>query len=127
MALTNVVAFADPLKLTVEVGTKPEPFTVSVNAAPPANALDGEIVPIAGAGLFTVNIWAVLVPPPGVGFVIVTLTGPAADRSAPGTVTVSVVPLAPTVPPVIWLLPKLTVEPATKLEPVSRKEETVWP
>jgi len=41
--LTNVVALPAPLKFTVAPDTKPTPFTVSVNAAEPATALEGEI------------------------------------------------------------------------------------
>jgi hypothetical protein len=48
--LTNVVVRGEELKFTTEVGTKPVPFTVSVNAAPPAIAFDGEMVAIAGTG-----------------------------------------------------------------------------
>ena len=41
--LTNVVAGADPPKLTIEAATKFVPLIVSVKAAPPATALFGEI------------------------------------------------------------------------------------
>ena len=40
-------------------------------------------------------------PPPGAVFVTVTLTGPDVATSPAGTVTISVVPPLPTVPPVI--------------------------
>jgi hypothetical protein len=49
--LTNVVAGADPPKLTIEPAAKLPPLIVSVKAAPPAIALFGEIVVIAGVGL----------------------------------------------------------------------------
>jgi hypothetical protein len=45
---TNVVAGADPPKLTIEAATKLVPLIVSVNAAPPATALLGEIAVIVG-------------------------------------------------------------------------------
>jgi hypothetical protein len=50
VALTNVVTLATLLKFTVEVETKPDPFTVSENAGPPTIALAGESEVIAGAG-----------------------------------------------------------------------------
>ena len=54
IALTNVVARALPLKLTLEPLRKFVPFTVKVRAGPPAMALVGEIlviVGVSGAGL----------------------------------------------------------------------------
>ncbi len=48
VALTNVVTFALPLKFTTEVFTKFVPFTVSVNAAPPAVAVVGLMVVVVG-------------------------------------------------------------------------------
>jgi hypothetical protein len=49
--LTNVVAGAEPLKLTIEAATKFVPLIVSVKAALPARLLFGEIVVIVGVGL----------------------------------------------------------------------------
>jgi hypothetical protein len=46
--LTKVVAGADPPKLTIEAATKFVPLIVSVNAAPPATAVFGEIEVIVG-------------------------------------------------------------------------------
>jgi hypothetical protein len=46
----NVVAGAEPPKLTIEPATKFVPLIVSVKAAPPATALFGEIVVIVGVG-----------------------------------------------------------------------------
>jgi hypothetical protein len=54
-----------------------EPFTVKVNAVPPAKALVGDSEVIVGNGLFTVNGELADVPPPGAGFVTVTLSVPA--------------------------------------------------
>lgn len=48
--LTNVVVGAAPPKVAIEPATKFVPLIVSVKAAPPATALFGEIVVIAGAG-----------------------------------------------------------------------------
>src|SRR5271156_3692267 len=59
--LTNVVGIAPPPKLTIEDATKFVPLIVSVNAAPPAAALFGEIVVIVGVGL---AVEAVPPPPP---------------------------------------------------------------
>lgn len=70
-ALTNVVVSALPLKFTTAPLTKPVPFTVSVNAAPPAVPLDGDSVVIAGSGLFTAKFVPADLPPPGVGLVTV--------------------------------------------------------
>src|SRR5262249_27410213 len=50
-ALTNVVARAFPLKLTVEPPTKFVPFTVNVKAAPPAMALVGEMLVMVGVAV----------------------------------------------------------------------------
>jgi hypothetical protein len=72
-ALTKIVARVFPLKLTVEFVTNPVPFTVRVKATPPAVVLDGERVVMVGKGLFTMKLTAFDVPPPGVGFVTVTL------------------------------------------------------
>src|SRR5580704_18236975 len=49
--LTNVVAIADPPKLTIEAATKFVPLIVSVNAARPTTVVSGEIVEIVGVGL----------------------------------------------------------------------------
>jgi hypothetical protein len=48
--LTNVVTGAAPPKLTVEAASKFVPLIVSVNAAPPATPVFGEIVVIVGLG-----------------------------------------------------------------------------
>ena len=63
VALTNVVAGAVPLKLTVVAGTKFVPLIVSVKAAPPAMALFGEIEVIVGVGLELTD-WPELPPQP---------------------------------------------------------------
>ena len=50
-ALTNVVVRAAPFQRTSEVATKLLPFTVSVNAAPPAAVLVGASEVSVGTGL----------------------------------------------------------------------------
>jgi hypothetical protein len=67
--LTNVVGGAAPPKLAIESATKFVPLIVSVKAAPPATALFGEIVVIAGVGLevglgVEVGLTVEAVPPP---------------------------------------------------------------
>jgi hypothetical protein len=57
-------------------GTKFDPLTVSQKVVPPAVALLGEIELIAGTGLLMVNVLGADVPPPGPGFVTVTLIVP---------------------------------------------------
>jgi hypothetical protein len=54
--LTNVVAGADPPKLTVEPATKFVPLIVSVKAAPPAAAVFGEIVVMVGVVLDPLDV-----------------------------------------------------------------------
>ena len=54
--LTNIVVRLDPFHCTLEVLTKWEPFTVSVNAAPPAIAEDGLRLDIDGTAISTVNV-----------------------------------------------------------------------
>ena len=57
-ALTNVVLRDEPFHCTVAPDTKPLPFTVRVNAGPPAVALFGNSDDSVGAagGAFTVNV-----------------------------------------------------------------------
>lgn len=70
--LVTVAARVTPPKLTVAPFTKLVPLIVNVNAADPAVALVGESVVTVGTGLFTWNVTAVAVPPPGAGFVTST-------------------------------------------------------
>ena len=51
VVLTNVVARLAPFQRTTDVDTKPLPFSVSVNVAPPAVVLDGASDASEGAGL----------------------------------------------------------------------------
>ena len=90
--LTNVVALPAPLKFTVAPDTNPTPFTVSVNAAEPAAALEGEIELSVGTGLLIANDTAFDVPL-GAGFVTVTVAVPAVAISAAVIAAVSWVAL----------------------------------
>jgi hypothetical protein len=70
----------------------PLPVTVKVVEALPAVALEGESEASVGTGLgagLIVNVWALDVPPPGVGLCTVTLAVPAEARSVAGTCAVS--------------------------------------
>jgi hypothetical protein len=110
---------------TTEVETKPVPFTVSVNAMPPAVALVGETVLIVGAGLFTVKVTALDVPPPGDGFVTVTLNVPVVAMSEARIAAVICVALTNVVVRAIPL--KLTVDPLMKFVPFTVRVKAVPP
>jgi hypothetical protein len=69
------------LKFTVAPDTNPTPLTVSVNAAEPATALEGEIELSVGTALSIVKETAFDVPL-GAGFVTVTVAVPAVAISA---------------------------------------------
>jgi hypothetical protein len=90
--LTKVVALTAPLKFTVAPETKPTPLTVSINAAEPATALEGEIELGVGTGLLIVNDTAFDVPLVA-GFVTVTVAVPAVAISAAVIAAVSCVAL----------------------------------
>ena len=87
--LTKVVARTllefVPFHCTTELEVKFDPPTVSVNAAPPVDALEGESEAIAGAGLFTVNELAAERPPPGAGTATCTGAMAASATFAAGT------------------------------------------
>jgi len=115
VALTNVVVFALPLNFTTDVETKFVPFTVSVNAAPPATTPVGLSDAIVGTGLLMVKATPAEVPPPGAGFVTVTEGVPAAATSAAVMAAVSCVELTNVVARAAPL--KLTTEAASKFVP----------
>jgi hypothetical protein len=93
VALTRVVLTGAPLNVTPDVVLKPDPVSVSVNAAPLVPTLLGLMDDSTGAGLFTVNVAGRLVPPPGLGFTSVMLwVPPAAAMLASMTDTTSVLP-----------------------------------
>src|SRR5438874_1040926 len=93
VALTKVVVRAAPFQRTPEALTKLLPFTVSVNAAPPTLALEGESDVSDGAGVVIVNVWAPDVPPSTPGIVTVTWALPAAAISEAGIAAVTCVGL----------------------------------
>jgi hypothetical protein len=113
--LTNVVVLGELLKFTTEPATKPVPFTVNENAGPPAAALMGESVVMAGAGLLTANGELPDVPPPGAGLVTVTGKLPTAAMSAGVIAAVSCVALTNAV--VLAAPLKFTTELETKPVP----------
>ena len=91
-AFTNVVVRAAPFQRTSEVATKLLPFTVSVNAAPPAAALVGASDVSAGtgfAGALMVNDIGVRGPPAAAGVTTVTGALPAAAMSLAGIAAVT--------------------------------------
>jgi hypothetical protein len=115
VALTKVVVREEPSKLTTEAVTKLVPFTVSVNPASPTFLLVGKILVVVGTGLFTVNVCAFEMPPPGAGFVTVILNVPAVVRSLAGIVAVNLMLLTNVV---VRADPaKLTTDVETKFVP----------
>jgi hypothetical protein len=118
VALTNVVTRALPCHSTTELLTKFVPFTVRVSAPVPALTVLGDMDVVVGTGLFTVNVTAVDVPPPGAGFVTVTpgvlpgvATSPARINAVNCVALTNVVARAAP--------PKFTVDVATKFVPVT--------
>jgi hypothetical protein len=79
--LTNVVARFDPFHCTVALLRKPVPFTVSVNADPPALAEFGLRLVIVGVGMLTGNTVAVDVFPPAFITVMLALPPPAINAA----------------------------------------------
>src|SRR6266478_861477 len=116
--LTNVVVSGIPWipNWTTDVVTKFVPLTVRVNDGPPAVALVGEIEVIDGKGLLIANVAAADAPPPGAGFVTVTLTVPPVAISAAGIAAVTCVALTNAV---VFAAPlKFTTAPLTKPVPL---------
>lgn len=108
--------------------TKFVPFTVSVNAAPPAAAVVGRIVVIVGTGLLLaliVKFKELEATPPDNGFTTVTCTVAAVANSVPGIFAVIAVLLV-TVPALEVPL-KFTVAPVTNPVPVIVSGFTVEP
>lgn len=95
------------------------PLTVSVNAVPPAVALDGDSEVIVGTGLLTGYVQVPEVPPPGAGLLTVMLAVVAAARSLEGTCAVILVALTKTVASGVPF--QLTAELTTKFVPVTVK------
>lgn len=70
-------------KFTVAPVAKPLPVRVRVNAVPPTVAVAGPIeVRVGAVAALIVNDSVPDVPPPGAGFVTVTVAVPAVARSA---------------------------------------------
>jgi hypothetical protein len=92
VGLTTVVGRADPFHIATEFASNPVPVMVIVAALPGAT-YRGAIEAITGVGLFTVNVTAADVPPPGAGFCAVTALAELPARSAAGTVAFTSVPL----------------------------------
>jgi hypothetical protein len=114
------VARGVPLKLAVEEVTNPPPLIVSVSGPLPAEAEEGDRLVIEGWGLLapcTVKLAAAEVPPPGEGFETVTGKAPALAKSLAGTVAVTSLELTNAVERAVPL--KLTVDPPTKLDPIT--------
>src|SRR2546423_5097649 len=125
VALRNVVVRAAPFQRTVELLTKPLPFTRSVRGRAPAVTPVGVSPVSPGTGLFTVNVRAPEVPPPGAGVITVTCGVPAAATSAAAMAAVSCVALTKTV---VRAAPfQLTVEPPAKLLPVTVSVKAAFP
>ena len=82
VAFTKVVVRLDPPHCTAEPLTKLVPLTVRVNPELPAVVDEGlRLVIVGAAGGLMVNVWALEVPPPGVGLSTVTWAVPAAAIS----------------------------------------------
>ncbi len=121
VVLTNVVVRFDPFQFTTAPLTNPAPFTVSVNAAPPAIALAGESELIVGTGFVAVIVNAAFpeVPPPGVGLNTVTWAISAVSTSTAVMEACNCVALTNVV---VRFDPfHLTVDPATNPVPFTVK------
>src|SRR5712691_4962441 len=84
---TNVVVRLTPFHRTIDPTTKFVPFTVSVNAGPPAGADAGLSPVVVGSGLGAeemVKVCAFDVPPPGAGLNTVTDAVPIVAMSPLG-------------------------------------------
>src|SRR5215831_17786802 len=93
------------------------PVKVRVKAALPAFTLAGEMLASEGAGLLTVKVTALEVPPPGAAFATVMEIEPGAAMSPARIVALSCVELTN----VVARLEPLTrtVDPFTKFEPLT--------
>jgi hypothetical protein len=112
-----VVVRPVPFHCTVDPETKFVPVTVSVKAAPPAVALEGESEAAVGMGLLMVKVRALDVPPPGEGLTAVTEGVPAVAISLAEIAAVNCVALTKVV---VRALPfHCTVAPETKFVPVT--------
>ena len=113
------------MKRTTELVLKFVPFTVKVNAAPPAILLVGKMLVTVGIGLFTVSVRDVVVPPVGVGLKTVIAGVPAAATSAAVSCAVSWVALTRVVTRSFPL--KRTIELPLKFVPVAVSTKSASP
>ncbi len=86
MLLIKVVVLLEPLTCTTDPLTKFVPFSVRVNAGPPAVVALGEMLVSEGSGLLTVRMRDPLVPP---GFTTVMERVPAEAMSLTGIAALS--------------------------------------
>ncbi len=122
---TNVVVRFDPFQRTLEPATKLLPLTVSVNASPPAFAVAGIRLVVVGTRLLIVKVRELEVPPPGAGLNTVTEAVPATAMSAAVMVAVNRVEETKVV---VRFVPfHRTIEPATKLLPLTVRTKSVPP
>jgi hypothetical protein len=130
VVLTNVVDTLLKWKLTCDPCTKPLPFTVRVNAGPPAVALVGRMFETANGatGGKIVSVTVLEVPPPGRpfdGLVTQTLAVPGVKISAGKISTMSNPGLEYEVAKSAPL--KFTTELVTKFEPITNKANAFAP
>ena len=116
VALTNVVVNEVFASDTVAPDTKPAPFTVKMNAGPPAAIEDGEILVMAGGAGAMVRLTALDAVPPA--FAAVIWAVPACAIRLAGTTAVTCVELTKVVKAVLL---KKIVAPARKLVPETVK------
>jgi hypothetical protein len=92
VALTKVVGRDEPFHCTTELDSKPVPVMVMVAPVPEGTDF-GEIEEMTGVGLFTRNVAALEIPPPGVGFCTVIWLVELPAKSEAGMLAVSEVEL----------------------------------
>lgn len=120
----KVVVSDVPFHFTVEPETKFVPVTLKVNCAPPAVAQVGLSELMVGTALI-VNVCALDVPPPGLGFITVMAAGPAVATREAGTVAVSCVEETKLVARGAPF--QFTVEVETNLVPLTVKVKSTLP
>jgi len=114
--LARVVGRAEPFHNTTELDSNPVPVILIV-AALPGTRYRGEIAVMTGTGLFTSNVAAVELPPPGPGFCTVTWLAELPVRSAAGIVAFTSVALTNVV--VSGAPFQKIIEDVTKPEPLT--------
>jgi hypothetical protein len=120
----NAVVSEVPFHFTVEPETKFVPVTLKLNCAPPAVAQVGLSELMVGTALI-VNVCALDVPPPGLGFTTVIDAVPAVATRDADTVAVSCVEETKLVARGVAF--HFTVEPETKLVPFTVKVKSALP